>query len=198
MRKTFPRSAAHHDEAAGKVLHRYAVRTGWLPALPVPVEAILEDEGLTILCEEIEEPDGMAILGAMEPATGIVRLNERRLDLFESVIGPERFTYAHELGHWIYDAVDGRSQKTLFDEERIASPVLCRSHRAQETADIREINANGFASALLLPEQLVRAAVIGPFPSRSAFNATAAQWGVSRQSLRIRLTKLGLGFYLPD
>jgi Zn-dependent peptidase ImmA (M78 family) len=197
-RPTYPRRAAQHEDAAGDVLHRFALRTGWNPSLPVPVEQILEEAGLTILCEEIDEPEGAMILGALEPATGIVRLNERHMALFDSVIGPERFTYAHELGHWTYDAVDGRTQASLFGAAAPAEPVLCRTRSASETADIREINANGFASALLLPEALLRAEVRTGFSSRPAFNTAAASWGVSKTTLRIRLEKLGLAGIVPQ
>ncbi|MHB1582402.1 MAG: ImmA/IrrE family metallo-endopeptidase [Acidimicrobiales bacterium] len=156
---------------------------------------MIENLGLIILCEEIDEPEGTTILGALDPATGTVRLNERHLELFDSVIGPERFTYAHELGHWLYDAVDGRTQASLFDVPE--APVLCRSAGTGESADIREVNANGFAAALLLPEGLLRAALAGPFESLASFNDAAARWGVSRMTLRIRLEKLGLGSFIP-
>jgi hypothetical protein len=178
------------------VLNRYALRFGWQPRLPVPIDAIVESYDLIILCEDVDEPDDVMILGSLEPWTGVVRLNQKHLDLFDSVIGPERFTLAHELGHWIYDAVDGRVQKSLFDEAE-APTVLCRSLGEDDATRVREINANAFASALLMLEALIRAAVTAPM-STSEFIAVASGWGVSRRALQIRLQKVGLGFCLPD
>lgn len=98
FRQTFPRSANHHEAAAGMVLERYALQSGWKPALPVPVDRIVEHLGLIILCEELDEPPDAQILGALDPTTGIIRLNQRHMELFDTVIGPEQFTLAHELG----------------------------------------------------------------------------------------------------
>ena len=121
-------------------------------------------------------------------------LNEAHLGLFDSVIGPERFTLAHELGHWIYDA-DNPDQGNLFSDPD-AMPVFCRRPGRSES-DPREVNANKFAAGLLLPEALVRAAITEHFVSWSAVSAAASQWGVSRQALCIRLGDLNLDGFLP-
>jgi Zn-dependent peptidase ImmA (M78 family) len=118
--------------------------------------------------------------------------------MLSDVIGPLRFTLAHELGHWLYDA---DRESTLFDH-----PVFCRRLAPSDPRHVREVNANKLAAALLLPSDLVRAAVgrsralVGPparLPSASQLNALARKWGVSRQALRIRLEELGLGWFLP-
>ena len=105
-------------------------------------------------------------------------------------MGPERFTLAHELGHWIYDA-DNPDQLRLNlggdYQERYCyhrdSPGLSEDLR------IRELNANKFAAHVLLPEELVRRAdiheVLNDLPG------TAKRWQVSRTALRIRLQDLG-------
>ena len=106
-RQTHPCSEAQHRVVADNVLSRYASSSGTSVQLPVPVEMIVEVTfGLSILWDEIQEPADTMILGALHPSERMIVMNIRHQDLFESVVGPERFTIAHELGHWIYDADD--------------------------------------------------------------------------------------------
>ena len=111
--------------------------------------------------------------------------------MFAQWIGPERFTLAHELAHWIYDA-DNPDQLSL-DLDGLPEQLFCyhrESPRLAEDQRIREINANKLAAHLLLPEDLVRAATTDTVladPRRAA-----AKWQVSHTMLRIRLQELGL------
>lgn len=168
-RRTWPRSQAQHEAEAAHVLAAYIRRCGWTPALPVPVETIIERcYGLSILWEPLDELAGETILGALMPESRTIRLNELHLDLFERWVGPETFTLAHELGHWIYDAVDP-NQGRLFDAS--GEPVFCRApERPQGSSGgaLREINANKFASCLVLPEDLLREAVPRRSPEKYA------------------------------
>ena len=159
--------------------------------LPVPIELIIEQiYELEILWDEISEPPGTVILGALAPRDRRILLNSRHEALFERWIGPERFTLAHELAHWIYDAEDPNQAALDFDAQ--SEELYCyrrESPGLPESARIREVNANNLAAHLLLPEGLVRA---GMDDARRDFPGTAARWGVSRTTLRIRLENLGL------
>ena len=111
-RRAYPRPYHQHAATASRVLARHATATGAPVALPVPIEIIVEQTfGLEILWEEIEEPPDSIILGALAPRDRRILLNSRHEAMFERWIGPERFTLAHELAHWIYDAVDPRSAR---------------------------------------------------------------------------------------
>lgn len=192
-RETFPRRPQIHEGKADIVLQRHEAVTGESVGLPVPVEDIIERTmGLTILYDEINEPPGTKILGALSPSDRLIVLNERHIDLFEEVVGPEKFTLAHELGHWLYDADD--PNQLSFDFTASTEDVFCYhrdgSERLSDTARIREINANGFASCLLMPKHLILAANINEV--LVDFPATAREWGVSKQALGIRLEKLDL------
>jgi len=160
-------------------------------SLPVPVQQIIEGTiGLTIVYDEIPEPAGSTILGALSPSDRTIVLNERHEDLFSKFIGPERFTLAHELGHWVYDA-DMPGQQTL--DLSPSEDVFCYHRQADtlsETARIRETNASKFAACLLMPRHLVRAANIDRVLAN--FREVAKQWGVSQQSLGYRLRELDL------
>lgn len=188
--KVFPRSHQRQEERACEVIARHERSTGSRVGFPVPVELIIEvTYGLEVLWDDIDEPTGMRILGALIPSEKRIVMNARHDQLFVDVIGPERFTLAHELGHWLYDADDPDQLALSFDE---ISPELCLAPRTAESeeARLRELNANNFAAHLLMPEYLVRASdleeVLGA-PRR-----IAREWGVSVQALAYRLDFLGL------
>ena len=191
-RRVRPRGHQHHALIASHVLARHASTVGEPVELPVPIELIIEQTyKLEILWEEIPEPSATVILGALAPSKRRILLNLHHQRLFEQWIGPERFTLAHELAHWVYDAESPDQLSLGFDtqpEERYCyhreSPGLSESLR------LREVNANKLAAHLLLPGELVRRAdiddVLRDLPG------TAERWEVSRTMLRIRLEELGL------
>lgn len=178
-----------------EILQGHSRRTSWQPELPIPIENLIEGHfGLHLHCEPIEEQPGQIILGALDRRTKTIVLNEAHNDsLFERFIGPEAFTYAHELGHWIMDAVDP-AQEALFELPE-GERLFCRAPGdAGQHPDerLREQNANRFAARLLLPSALVRAAVPLGIADRSKLRRHASVWGVSQATLRIRLTELSL------
>lgn len=188
--KAFPRSHQRQEEKACEVLARHERATGTRVAFPVPVELIVETTfGIEVLWDDIDEPSDVRILGALIPSQKRIVMNARHEDLFVDVIGPERFTLAHELGHWLYDADDPDQLALSFEE---VSPELCLAPRAAESEDtrVRELNANNFASRLLMPEHLVRAADLEEV--LSAPRRVASEWGVSVQALSYRLDFLRL------
>lgn len=179
---------ADHERTAGEVLRRHAVKTGWVPALPVPIELIVDQTfGIRIESRMIQEPDGVRILGALFQDDPAIVLNDLHGKLFEAVIGPLEFTLAHELGHWLYDADVGQS--ALFEA---SEPVFCYAAggKGPDATAIREMNANKLAAAVLMPADLVRAADLDDLVSHHREYAQA--WGVSGRALEIRLQELGL------
>lgn len=190
-RKTHPRTNEAHRLVAGEVLHRHATKTGRPIELPVPIELIVESTyGLTIEWDEIDEPPGHSILGALSPSTRTILMNSRHLTMFERWVGPERFTLAHELAHWVYDA-DNPGQGKL--ELGGPSDVFCRrddTSQLDRTTQIREQSANALAAHILLPDDLVLAQDLDDV--LADFRGTAHKWGVSQQTLRIKLERLGV------
>ena len=92
-----------------------------------------------------------------------------------------RFTVAHELAHYIFHS----------DEEIYA-------HRDSGDSGIEEINANSFASALLMPKKEISASVKeakndfwGSAPNEYIISRIADEFNVSEQAAEIRLRKLG-------
>ena len=191
-RRTYPRPDYHHAATASNVLVRHALTVGVPVSLPVPIELIIEQTyGLEILWEDVPEAPGTLILGALAPRDRRIVLNTRHESLFEQYMGPERFTLAHELAHWIYDA-DDPDQLTLDLGEQSAE-IYCyhrESPGLSETMRIREMNANKLAAHLLLPEDLVRRTNVTEV--LNDFAGTAKRWQVSHTTLWIRLQDLGL------
>ena len=191
-RKTFPRTDEHHARAATQVFLRHSVATGTNIELPVPIEMIIEKTyDLRVESREMEESEGEIILGALVPRDRTVWLNSIHQDLFDEVIGPERFTLAHELAHWIYDA-DSPDQLVLDLNSEVAD-IYCyhrESPGLTETLRIREMNANKLAAHILMPEDLVRQAYLNG--QIRDLTETARDWGVSLASLRIRLDTMGI------
>jgi Zn-dependent peptidase ImmA (M78 family) len=136
---------------------RYGERFG-AGKFPVPVESIAEDLlGLAVDRVEME-------------CSGMLLPDERRILVNASE--PEtrqRFTIAHELGHWICQCL-----------EATVEPVYCRADEVDESAKSLEREANVFAAELLMPEEAVRV-------------ADGNRFGVSDLAYRWRLFSFGLG-----
>ena len=198
--RTYPRRESEHAEKALDVLARHAQATDEPVTFPVPIEMIVEKTfDLRILWDEIPEREGQLILGALSPRERTIVLNLLHEQMFARWIGPERFTLAHELAHWIYDA-DDPSQLVL-DLPSSDRQQFCYHRESlglSEFQRIREVNANKLAAHLLMPEPLVRAENIAEV--LADLSGTAEKWQVSRRALTIRLQELGLadgGGYKP-
>ena len=181
------RSDAVLETIVAGILDRYASLSGWQPRLPVPIEDILEVVyDLHILWDEIDEQPGEQILGALVPSRRTVVMNERHLAGRLARMGPTNFTFAHELGHWLFDAGDP-NQGELFTDD---VPVFCRGADDHDRdAVIRERNCDRFAARMLLPARLLDLDELG-FMNGDEIRDRARVWGVSTQTLEIRIGEL--------
>ncbi len=187
-RKVYPRSWERLTDSAADVLRRYEAATGWTPSLPVPIEDIVERVfDLRILWEPIQENAGDIVLAMLVPEHRTIVVNETHADGILEAAGPLNFTFAHELGHWLFDA-ENPDQGRLFDDA--GEPVFCRSSSvADETDRIREGNANRFAASLLMPRALLPIDELRQMPYHE-LREEAARFGVSTQALQIRIDQL--------
>lgn len=97
-----------------------------------------------------------------------------------------RYSIAHEIGHFI-----------LHPPEEAYIDVAARSDRSSAGIDPREIEANAFAAALLIPEQLLRQRVPDPLDisfENDAENVSqlAKEFNVSTMAMTYRLLNLEL------
>jgi Zn-dependent peptidase ImmA (M78 family) len=132
--------------------------------LPVPIFGIAEDLlGLRVL----EASDMTDISGALYPAEREIRVNAKEAE------SRQRFTLAHELGHWVCQCLDGQ-----------AAPMFCRQQDLAASADrALEREANVFAAELVMPEPEVRAA----FAQHVDVKELAEAFGVSPLAMQWRL-----------
>jgi Zn-dependent peptidase ImmA (M78 family) len=167
------------EERAAALLERFQIDKA-----PVPVAKIAEELGIEIQ----SQPGSPDISGLLFREDGRVVIG---LNADDSPLR-QRFTIAHELGH--YELHDGSSEELHID--RGLRTTLLRAPTLQQRGGI-EREANWFAAALLMPEQLVRdvatAISEGRRPSDdNLVAATAEEFEVSRQAMSYRLMNLGL------
>ena len=144
MSITWPSLSDEQIEAKAAEFRQEAVAAlGLLHVIEVPVEQIAELYlGYQLdFVESIEEfPDD--VIGGIDFDTKVILVNAS----IESHIGRYCFTIAHELGHHIL-------HRDLFYANNHVEKIMCRGgdHRPVE-----EVQADRFAEALLMPEQIVR------------------------------------------
>ena len=169
---------------ARQVLEHYRA----LNEAPVDVEKICKAEGISIdyvdFSELEKEIDGEQVSGAIyvDESTGKRFILVREDD----PTARQRFTIAHELGHYYLHRND---ENEVFVSLRQTSLDGLR----RPSLDPRERQANNFAAELLMPEELLQKEyALYFFPSISHLSEL---FKVSKEALRYRLQKLGL-FYV--
>lgn len=101
----------------------------------------------------------------------------------------QRFTIAHEIGHLVLE-----HKGDVF----IDQTVMRRDAKSSQAVDRQEIEANQFAAELLMPRDLVLAAVERRQSKKSDLSPTAIvdelsqEFQVSTQAMEHRLTNLGM------
>jgi len=175
------------ENKASQLIRRYALQRRWVPALPIPIESIMEHTlNLLIEYSAIEEPESVKIWGCISPSTKIITLNEHHLDDFQRNPGLERYTLAHEIGHWTMH-VDAVDQQSLFGPPQ--ETIVCRDGDQRVCEQV----ANRFAAFLLMPRDLL----LKDLPSfavaaKLGFRDLASKAGVSNTALGYRLDSLSI------
>lgn len=104
----------------------------------------------------------------------------------------QRFTIAHEIGHLILHEPDPVHIDKNFR-------LHFRNELSSQATDFREIEANAFAAAMLMPADLLRSKFddviregIDIDSGTDEISSLAREFQVSSQALMIRLSKLGI------
>ena len=166
-----------YSAAVGAVLDRFATLYGGVGA-PMPVEDIADSlYGLRVV-----EVEGLGCSGMLVPARRLVYLNAEEC---RTVPRRRRFTIAHELGHLV-----------LHSGGNAAPAVFCRHLSSPEaaTSEAIEREANHFAAELLMPDDLMRAAVAG---GQTDPVGLGDRFEVSPEAAAWRLFNLGLSEHPP-
>lgn len=152
---------------------------------PVPIDRAIRDLGL-VLRQDADLPIGIS--------GHIKLLDDGRYEIASAAGEPlfrQRFTQAHELGHYVLHRTlvrDGVNDDTRYRTVR-DSPLYNR-----DIDDIHERQANSFAANILMPEPLLRMH-IGWY--RNVLELARA-FDVSQEAMRWRLRNLRLSHLVED
>lgn len=162
-------------DAARKLLHEYGVA-----AAPVPVERIARSRGVRIEYAPLDgELSGLAFVRGGLPIIGVNTLHAP---------SRQRFTVAHELAHIELHRPE------IEHAVHVDRGSLRRDGLSAAGTDPTEIEANTFASELLMPADLLSAALDGrsvDLEDDETVAALAKRFRVSEAAMRVRLSSLG-------
>jgi Zn-dependent peptidase ImmA (M78 family) len=167
-------SVAFIRDMARKLLKEFAITTP-----PVPVADLIAGQGLRI--EQVQRED--AYSGELIPEQRKIKINARKPHVHQ------RFTMAHELGHWVLYHKERLLETEQEDPgngdlEESDDPPPSDSARKQ-----RDQEANEFAAELLMPTKWIKANWRKLSPDAKSL---AQLYDVSEQAMWIQLMKLGL------
>ncbi|MCR5941848.1 ImmA/IrrE family metallo-endopeptidase [Ochrobactrum sp. XJ1] len=152
----------NRDEA--RVKARELTKVFSVPSIPV-VE-VAEMNGVNVVFSDMGK--------FSEDVAGLLDFKARRIYVNKADHpNRQRFTIAHELGHWML-------HKAAFEANPGAYPVLPRFQKV-EASNAFEQEANAFASELLVPDHLLKQVLGAPV------SALADVFDVSRTMMEIRL-----------
>lgn len=122
----------------------------------IDIDAIIEfGYGLEIAWENIDalSKEGI-VLAVIKPKDKLILMNSSQESLFKEKIGTMNFSKAHELGHWVLHVTDqGAYEQLSFDTTEI---YYCRSFNKRPP---EELQADMFASSLLMPKPIITGAI---------------------------------------
>jgi hypothetical protein len=172
------------ERRAGEVLAEFEDTYGYAGEIPVPVDDIAdsmarlyvdEREDLAAVPEAPADARGLSGMLLCRPVMTIyVNAAEARRSP-----GRRRFTIAHELGHWYLHAGSAEGEQY----QRFCRGPDLRAKRAQEG------EANRFAAALLMPEQLLDEQAA---QTNCNIALLAKRFDVSLPAMRLRLITVDL------
>lgn len=145
----------------------------WDGGLPVDPEAIAKAMGIDVHVVTPFDDNYTNESGHYQRRPG-----ERPLITYNFGEAPvrQRFTIAHEIGHHVHGDLD--------------APRDTSEQFSAKSRDPREIAANRFAAALLMPAAVVKQAVYGD--GNTDLRDLAKKFGVSTAAMEFRLKALGL------
>ncbi|KJC41503.1 hypothetical protein UP09_20675 [Bradyrhizobium sp. LTSP885] len=162
-------------EAARSILREFGISTP-----PVPIERIIKSRKIVLQYAPLDEDlSGMAYI---KDGIGIIGVNALHHP------NRQRFSAAHELAHHVLHAPDIRQAVHVDKGIRI----LFRDDVSALGTEPMEIEANAFASELLIPGELLAAALEGSgvdIEDEAAVEAVARRFRVSPAAMRFRLSR---------
>lgn len=152
---------------AKKIWRLYGLRS--------PTDLVLEDlamaMGVVVIEDSLDSADAWLLRKGKK---GLIRVKK---DIPQP--GRKRFAIAHEIGHW-----------RLHEQESQILACTDVDMRGDYKGSDTEIEANHFASELLMPGSLFRLAIKGSRPAPDLINGLASQFGTTRTATAVRFVEL--------
>jgi Zn-dependent peptidase ImmA (M78 family) len=155
---------------------------------PIPSRKVAEGLGIEVRSSEFgEDVSGLLTLEGGTPTIGY---DKRHPNV------RQRFTIAHETGHYVLH----KDQTELFIDKKYSS-VFYRDNRSSEAEYTRELEANAFAAALLMPIDMLREEISKrdfDLTEEDSLTSLARLFQVSRQAMAYRLANSGIFGPAPE
>ncbi len=162
--------------AADAVLERFGS-----VSIPVPVEKIAKFLRIQVRFSPLDdELSGMIFIKNDIPIIGVNAIHHPNR---------QRFTLAHEIGHYALHR-DMLTSQVHVDK---SFPVLMRDPKSASGSERREIEANQFAAALLMPKSLLEPALDSrtfDIDTDKPLEELAKKFRVSKQALEYRIRNI--------
>lgn len=167
----------HIEEKTQEILRSFKISE-----TPIPIERIVTALNIKVAYAADEKYSGLLLRSAGN--TTVMGLNN------SESFRRQRFTMAHELGHYYLDP-----KKKAFVDQKVV--VDHRNNKAGKSENKKEMYANAFAAALLMPEHLLSNDFRRIVEEKKVFIddhliALANKYEVSREAMKFRLINLGL------
>jgi Zn-dependent peptidase ImmA (M78 family) len=145
---------------------------------PVPIVRIAHGAGAIVQYHQFnKEISGVLV---REPGRAVIGVESNQPET------RQRFTIAHELGHFLLHEGDQVHVDRQFR-------LNYRSAKSSTAEDVEEIEANAFAAAILMPERLLRVdagRLQFDIEDEEAVRELAIRYNVSTQAMAIRLLNM--------
>lgn len=168
-----PVSAAEHD--AVRLLESWWTSPSRDEPLPVDPDKLARSLGIEVVVVPLPADESGNIV--IPPPGGAARISLNQWDARNR----QRFTCAHEIGHYWRRRLERGQQDSTFVDYRATLAGLGR--------DAEEVYANQFAAAVLMPGALVKQG----YESGDTVAQLAERFGTSEQAMALRLRNLRLG-----
>lgn len=150
------------------------------PRLPIPIKDIIKGQGIKLLPYDME--DGVSGILMIEKNNSTIGYAKGESPL------RQRFTMAHELGHFML-----HQHNDLFIDKGFRT--MYRPSSNTPSKEWQEWEANEFAACILMPEHLVREEIEKievDYDNNDWIDDLAKKFKVSPSAMSIRITRLGL------
>ena len=146
-----------------------------LDVAPVDVKALAETLEVDVAYEDMENAVSAMLLIEDDNANVVVNAghHEHR----------QRFSIAHELGHFMLHASE--------DEHLFVDRYFFRNEASSVGESRKEIEANAYAAAVLMPSKLIEEELSDEPDTELYIDKLAEKFTVSEHAMTIRLIKLG-------